>query len=477
MLSGMSPEDASPPQSLFDVKRPPEAELLPSVPDGFSLAAAGDCLTSRPLSAKIDADGAFERAMQLVRRASVATGNLETTIFDIGGFRGHPRTVDDWGLSAPPAVAEDLAALGFRIMPRANNHAVDWGIEGLRETTRWVDQAGIAHAGTGETLSIARAPCYAETPDARIGLVSAYTTHIWDNDAALDQFGKVPGRPGVNVLRWRRTITAPPETIKVVEEVRRRLSPDSKEPKPGELSVFDTRFVTGEGIDVRYEADPDDLAGNLRSIRLGKQHSDLLLVSVHCHEDGKDADTPPNFLVEFAHAAIEAGADVFFGHGVHRLWPVELYRGRPILYGLGNFLFSDIQEPLHEALYANGRALLTTAFGDPSKATDADLSAILNAQDFAGERFFESIVAEIIFQSGGAIIRLHPIELGYGRPLTQSGIPRVPEPAAGESILLRVAAMSEPFGTTVSIRDGVGEVLPARDVLPDRRSLGDRKEE
>ena len=72
---------------------------------------------------------------------------------------------------------------------------------------------------------------------------------------------------------------------------------------------------------------------------------------------------------------------------MHHLGPIEIYKGRPIFYGLGNFIWSDIQEPLAADLYERHRDLLAAAFGDPSKATDADLTALLNATGFNDTSF------------------------------------------------------------------------------------------
>jgi len=444
------------PTNGTDPRRPPDAELLPGVADGFRLAAVGDCITSRALAPQLERVSGFASVVDLLLGASAGFGNLETSVIDVRRFTAHPRVVNDWGLVSTPGVAEDLTTLGFSIMSRANNHAMDWGIEGMRETGRRIDDAGIVHAGTGETLSNASAPRYLETPHGRVGLVSLFTTHAWDQDSALDQFREIPGKPGVNTLRVTRVVEAPETTIEGLRAVYRAMLPDSTPPQ--ELEMFDTRFNAGSEVKVRYDANVDDVARNLRNIRLGKQHSDFLVVSAHVHEDGADPDTPPDHIIGFAHAAIDAGADVFVGHGVHRLWPIEIYKGRPILYGLGNFFWSDIQEPVQQALFDNARGRLKEAFGDVESATEADLNLMLNADDFAGGRFFESVVVELTFEGGNADLRLHPIDLGYGDPLTRSGIPRIPAAGFAEAVLQRVATMSQAFGTTVEVGQGVGRV-------------------
>ncbi len=433
----------------------------PAIGDGFELLAAGDLISSRPLASRLARDPAFSDVARLLGEASLAVGNMETSILDLRAFGGHPRTVDDWCMAALPAVAGDLAGLGFRLVSRANNHCCDWGIEGMRETGRHLDAAGIVHAGTGETLAHARAPRYVETEHGRVGLVSAYAAQKWDNDAALDQFGEAPARPGVSALRIALTATAPKPVVDGLRDVYRKAYPGSADPGDGALTIFDTTFIDGEATAVRWAPDPADVAEVLRSVRLGAQHSDLLVVSLHVHEEEGSAAQPPAFLVDLAHAAVEAGAGAVFCHGSHVLGPVEIRRGRPICYGLGNFFWSDIQECLHGALHAAARARFGDALGDPAMVTDADVNRAFNASEFADSRYFESVLVELTYAGGDPAVRLLPVDLRYGTPLTESGTPRFAAESTARAIVERLDRMSRPFGTAVELRDGVGRVLSA----------------
>jgi len=428
----------------------------PAIDDGFTLLSAGDLISSRPLARRLAHDAAFSGVARLLGEASLAVGNMETSILDMRTFGGHPRTIDDWCMAALPAVAGDLADLGFRLVSRANNHCCDWGIEGMRETGRHLDAAGIVHAGAGETLAHARAPRYVETEYGRVGLVSAYAAQKWDNDAALDQFGEAPARPGLSALRIALTATTPKTVVDGLRDVYRRVYPGSPDPGDGDLVIFDTTFVEGEVIAVRWVPDPADVAEVLRSVRLGVQHSDLLVVSLHVHEEEGAAAQPPAFLIDLAHAAIDAGAGAVFGHGSHVLGPVEIYEGRPICYGLGNFIWSDIQECLHGALHAAARARFGDALGDAAMVTDADVNRAFNESEFADSRYFESVLVELTYAGGEPAVRLLPVDLRYGTPLTESGVPRLAGPELAQAILERLAAMSRPFGTTVELRDGTG---------------------
>lgn len=426
------------------------------VAEGFRLAAVGDCIVSRPLAPLVEADRGLRRIVGLLRGADVAVGNLETTIVDVRTTGGAPRTEGDWPLAADPAVAADLASLGFRAMGRANNHSMDWGAEGLRETGRHLDAAGVVHAGADERLAPARAPRYVETAGGRVALVSAATRSPWDQSVALDPFGAAPGRPGVNALRLRREITLPAAAFEALRELDRAMQPwsDSTEDV---LEIFESRVVEGDAVAVAYEPDADDLAEILRALRLAAAHADLVVLSVHAHEEGADRDTPPEALQAFARAAIEAGADLFVGHGVHRLWPIEVHEDRPILYGLGNFVWSELTEPLPRALYEYARDLPAGAMPDPWAATDADVTAAMN-EGFLRDEFFHSVVAEVVVSDGTPELSLHPIDLRRDPKLTRRGIPRPADPALADAILGRLADISTPFGTKLEVTGGMARL-------------------
>lgn len=476
---GTSKRDAADPgvtdDKLFDPRRPPARELEMSVPDGFTLAAVGDLVISRPLTQLETRDVDFAAALSVLRRADIAFGNLETTIFDLGGFTGHPATWDgDWTLSASPDVAPDLARMGFGLLSRANNHVMDWGPEGMRETTRHLARAGLAHAGAGEHRGLARAAGYAETPAGRVALV-AFVTSFRPTSDALAPHGAAPGRPGISALNVKQTIVVPAEIMKSLVEIdavrAKALDPARQAKGTGlhapekadRLSLFGKEFVAGDGFSYHHEPDPMDLAEILKSIRQGKAHADFLVASVHSHEYAADGfpELPGHFLRDVAHAAIDAGADAFVTSGIHHLGPVEIYRGRPVFYGLGNFFWSDIQEPLPGELYQRNMPALVEAFAHPERATDADFSALLNTRSFANELTFETLIAECRFAGGGlSEIRLHPVDLGYGRRLTESGIPRLAAPEKAPKILERVREASRQFGTPIDIavEDGVGVI-------------------
>ena len=349
-------------RGAFDAARPLERELEMSVKDGFTLSAVGDCIITRPLSPYLDDEG-FAGIMGVLRDGDVVYGNLETSLIDIDRFAGYPHSWEgDYPLIGHPAVAEDLARLGFGIMSRANNHALDWGIEGMRETSRHLDDAGIVHAGAGEHRGLARAARYLETPQGRVGLVS-FASCLLPTSEALPAKDAAPGRPGVSALKFHRkwvvpaavmaalaTIPAPPESA--AADAGAAGSGTHAADVPTTLTRFETRFELGDAPGTAYDVDAEDLAGVLKSVRLGKQHADFLIAALHSHQARDERPwpaaplMPPDCLAGVAHAAVDAGADAFITAGAHNLGPIEVYGGRPVFYGMGNFFWSDLQTPL-----------------------------------------------------------------------------------------------------------------------------------
>jgi poly-gamma-glutamate capsule biosynthesis protein CapA/YwtB (metallophosphatase superfamily) len=478
-----APADPAPGRkSAFDPRRPPERELEIGVADGFTLAAVGDCIISRPHAPMLARDSAFAAVVKILRDADAAFGNFEDTAIDLRGFKGSPHSwLGDWTLIAPPEVPADLKTLGIDLLSRANNHTFDWGSEGMMETDRRLDEAGLVHAGTGVDRGAARAAQYFETGRGRVGLVSMASTFP-EFAEALPPRGGAPGRPGLNALKVRRVTIVPAGTMRDLVRIAGLLgtgkdcpAPDAvpsetPDPRaasvppdraPAEIDLFGEHFRLGDRAAYHYEIDPIDLRENLQSVRLGKQHSDLMLVTIHAHEEALGCGLPGDFLRDLAHAAIDAGAGVFLGHGIHHLGPIEIYKGRPIFYGLGNFFWGDIQQPLPANLFEQYRDLLSGALDDPERATDADLTALLNARDFQQDRVFQTIVAVTRYTGGRASeIRLYPVDLGYGMRLTRSGVPRLASASTSRAILEGLQRLSQPYGTTIRIEDNVGVIRP-----------------
>src|SRR3954447_1752694 len=445
---------------------PPERAPAPA--ERMTVAIVGDLISTRPIAQLLTEDPAFAAAVERLRSADVAVGNLEFAAADADGPEAWGGAVpNDWWIGSDPDAVGDLRDLGFGAVGRANNHAMDRGPSGLRTTSLLLDEAGIDHAGAGEDLARASAPRYHDTARGRLGIVSVTTSPSPPDVAgALDAFAGLAARPGIHALAIEPIVTVPPAAHEALKTVHDRV-PDAMggwmNGDPG-LKVFAARFETGEDVSVRYEVDPEGRARLLRSVRQAADHADVVIMLVHAHQGDADPGNPPAFLRAFARDAIGAGADAVAISGPHVLAPVELVDGRPVFYGLGDFVWSDLGGPLPAYFWSQTRAVLG-ADVDPSTMTEAELIGRLNDDGFADPWVFRAVQAELVVGPWGMeAVRVHPVDLGQHEAITRRGVPRVPEPSVATEILERLASMSARLGTAVEIADGVGTIRRAEPV-------------
>jgi len=456
LLAGIAAAAAQqPPAAQPPLPRDPQRELAMSVADGFTLATVGDNIIARPVSQTTG----FAPVGRIIRDADAAFGNFEGTAIDLTRTPAAPQA--EFGgvwIIGSPAVAADLKAIGFDLMSRANNHATDWGLEGMRQTSRALDEAGIVHAGVGEHRAAARAARYFDTDKGRVALISMASTFTALSRSAPPA-GQAPGRPGVNALRTTRYAFVTPDELKALRRIRDEQPAGSVRPPeketPDEVDLFGVRYKTADHRGFTYTMDPVDEREILKSVRAAKQLSDFVIVTIHAHEPGNWSQTPADFLPPLAHEAIDAGADAFVGHGPHQVRGIEIYKGKPIFYSLGNFVFQlDLLEPVGSDLYEQYKM-------DGAAATDAEFDAMWNRVTFGADIWYQSVVATSRFEKGRvAEIRLHPIDLSYTARGADRGVPKLASPDLAKTILDRLQRLSQPFGTRIAIEQGVGVIRP-----------------
>lgn len=431
--------------------------IATNVADGFTMVAVGDLIVSRSLTK--GRHPGFNDVARILHDADVTFGNMETNIFDIRSFNGSPQA--EYGGAyhvSLPEVGPDLKAMGFNAVGYANNHTFDWGVEGMRETCRALDQSGIIHAGVGENLAQAGAARFLETARGRVALLSFAATFTPLSRAA-DPAGEAPGRAGVNALRLARSIVVPAELLDSLRRIRGMMPGyKSDHGDPDRVVVAGVTFKTGDKVGYSYEPDARDIAGILRNVRRGKQFSDFCIVTNHCHEPGNWSQEPPDYERSFAHRLIDAGADAYVGHGPHQLRGIEIYKGRPIYYSLGNFIFDDLRTPV-------GADMFDSRGKDPRVETDAEvtveemMSGYETSPGFSDPIFYETIVAVNRFERNQiSELRLFPVELGHSNRFANRGIPRFASAPQAKTILERLRRLSKPFGTQIAIENDVGVI-------------------
>lgn len=427
----------------------------------FTLASVGDLIIMRPTSQL--ADPAFQGAIKIIKDADFAVGNFEANASDLLHFQGPMR-----GFMGAKETPADVKAMGFDLVNRANNHATESSELGMLATNELLEKAGLAYAGSGKNLEDARAAQFVDTPKGRVGMMGMTTLGFnpQANASASYRVGNTGGKPGVNGVNLTRYEVVSAEQMAALRQVRdavyehrteyaNPVDPISSNEPADRLDLFGMRYRVGDKPGAfAYEMNAEDLREILRSVRNGKQYADFMIATIHTHDLNSSlvkphhGEEPPDFLVELSHKAIDNGADAWVGHGMHVLRGIEIYKGKPIFYGLGEF-FRQMDWTMYP-----GRP-----DGD---MTEAELAGRNWGVLVSSPINYDSVLTQTRFDKGRLQeIRLYPIVGGVEGPISRRGIPHMAPPEAARRILTKLQALSKPFGTTVAIEGNVGVIKVA----------------
>ena len=249
----------------------------------------------------------------LLRSADIAFGNLETPV----STRGAP--AEKWiNMRMPPELLADVSDLGFGLLTLANNHMLDFGEIALRDTLDHLRGHDLPYVGAGLDLDAAWRAELVKVGDLTIAFLGAASTLGPGSAAAA-------GKPGV----------AP---IHVSEAYH--LDPPASLEQPGSAPYVHTR------------AWREDLERATAAVDAARSEADLLVLAMHWGVPpfwrSRFQDGLADYQVEVGRALIDAGVDVIVGHHPHSLQEVEVYRGAPIFYSLGNFVFHHNRGPVRD---------------------------------------------------------------------------------------------------------------------------------
>lgn len=244
-----------------------------------SIAFTGDVMLGRLVNEHIlfyDEFYPFGDMLTLVKKSDLSIINLECVIAESGEMWDEYEKA--FYFKANPFAIKVLKAANISYVSLANNHTLDFKEEAMLEMLRRLGEAGIAHAGAGKNLEDAAKPAFIESKGMKVGVLS-----FTDNEPA---FAAKKRRPGTNYI-----------PITLDEEVFGRV----------ESAIKETRKAC-----------------------------DLLVFSIHWGPNMRPR--PSSDFVDFAHAVMDAGADIFHGHSAHIFQGIEVYKGKPIMYDTGDFI-------------------------------------------------------------------------------------------------------------------------------------------
>ncbi len=258
----------------------PSATITSTPSLTVNLEAVGDIMLARSIGQRVQASGpqiVFAGVQSALASADILVGNLECTLTT----EGTPQP-KGYTFAAPPETAQALAMAGFDLLDLANNHSMDFGVQGLRDTRNNLAQYQIASVGAGENAAEAHSPVILE----RNGLRMAFLAYA----------DVPPEYRGFDAHAWIATST-----------------------QPG-ISWAYTNQINAD-------------------VKAAKGQADVVIVLLH---GGHESNSEVTFeQAQEAHAAIDAGAALVLGAHPHVLQPIKLYHGGLIAYSLGNFVFDE----------------------------------------------------------------------------------------------------------------------------------------
>lgn len=437
----------------------------------FSLALAGDGMLNRRLS--VFREPKFLELVELVRSADAAIINLEQIYHhhEMSWAKEHSPTFQ----VGDPEMLAELKWFGFDLLGTATNHAYDFGEAGFIKTLEHIKKYGFLQAGGGRNLGEARAPALFDTARGRVAFMSASSTYPPEARAG-DGRPDYPGKPGINGLRHKVVNEVPADAFESLKAVRDGLLLNEQEKAlanfhpniyhaSGDSSVrlYGQSYEIADDFGIRTHCNAEDLAGIGDWIRGARAVSDFVVYGIHHHESafsgeykGGSRIGSAEFIEEFAHECIERGTDVVVGHGSHFLRGIEIYKGKPIFYGLGNFLYHNetVQRVPPPGYSLQGLGHNHTP-GDWSVARSGG-----GKYGFAADEiFYDSVLVVCNYDHNGLReVRLYPVDLGFGCTMSQRGRPMLAEKKVAQKILTWLQEVSAPYGTDIKVDGAVGTI-------------------
>lgn len=379
--------------------------LLKEDPGDVIITAVGDMIFNKQISQLSDAD--HKNIRRIMQEADIAYGNLEFSINE------HPEAQRPfYNFGVPREFAWEVAAIGINMVSMANNHALDYGPEGLKDCLQALDLTNIIHAGAGVTLAAAHTPGTIRVQSQRTKFSLLSYMRYW-----TDKYrSKDPMAPSLATIN--------PAVILVAKEGK-------AEPVEGEIQ--------GD-----VNAMEDDVV-------LAKRHADVVMVALHNHDVshhrayGIQDKTPPNDQIMYR-AAIDAGADMVIGSGPHVLRGIEIYQNKPIFYSLGDFIF---QYRTPDKIPID---LIHQRDSELDRPTNVSIS---DRRDLP--QIFEGVIVRMTVNRGKLRkIQLIPVAIDDEGSLY--GVPRLVDDKRAAEILGTIQRLSEPYKTHIVIKGWYAEI-------------------
>jgi poly-gamma-glutamate synthesis protein (capsule biosynthesis protein) len=418
----------------------------------MKFTAAGDMIIQKPIYPGYEGFGALA---DFIKRGDARFFNLETTLNHVGETCANQFSGGTY-IRTDPEILENIKPYGFNMTTANNNHILDFSYGGLETTLKALNASGLVHAGIGMNLDEAAAPRYLETAAGRVALI-AVNTSFKPAAMAGRQSPLFPGRPGMNGLRIESYVELPQADIDYIKQIAKETNINAEKEitraegyhpplADNEAEFGELKFRTGKERRHVSHVHPADMARVKKAIFEAQLQADYIMISVHSHQlSGSEKETPSDFLRDFAHECIDAGAHAILGHGPHLLRPIEIYKDCPIFYSLGDFILQLYNVPVApEDFYEQNGLTSAATVHELLKKRSKDFTIGL----MADKRMFISAIP--YWETDGTKLTklmLLPIEMDMDGNKSRQGLPYISkDPMIGQYL----AKMCEPYGTKIT---------------------------
>lgn len=393
----------------------------------------------------------------IVKTADVKLFNLENVLSDrqifASSFCG-----GTW-LLAKEDTLDDTLKFGFNGCSFANNHTMDYSYDGLFDTLNAAKKRSLPISGAGNNLEEASDYTVIDTDNGKCALISACATF---NDAARAGYASeyLKGRPGLNPLRFSIEYHITSEHMKALREMsagthidgrrnRSRMGGYTPMPPEGCFGFGEYNFRESEVEGKFSKVNAVDMARTENTIKKALEECENVIVNIHSHEIKHDTDDEPDdFLIEFCRKCIDAGASAVIGTGTHQLKAVEIYKGKPIFYSLGNFIFQNekvfcMPDDFREKYKLPHGLTAREQIAERTKKGNGGLQSDVNN--------FRSLMPYMIFEDGKLTeLKLYPLRLDM-----HTGLPAPADEQETNIIFDYLCDRNKQFGTELEIINGV----------------------
>ena len=309
---------------------------------------------------------------ETLNQADVVYANLEGLLVESKGPDQDLPNKSGWTHLGPEAV-QALRAGNIAVVGVANN--VAYGRENIMTSLSVLDTNGIVHAGAGKNIEQAHLPAIVEKKGVRFGFLQ-YTSK-WNDEA--EQMATATSA-GVARLKSADGVTIDPADLeRMLDDIQRT------------RRLVDILIVSAHTRDGQRSNNPSQQSPTSDPPR--RDSSDLYSL-LPVNENLQHVEP---YQIQFARAAIDAGADAVFGHGCHMVQAVEIYRDKPVMHCLGNFASDWIRvrnyrDGLVARIVIKDKQLQRVSLAPVARDIDNNNIRLLTRESADGKRLYQKIM-------------------------------------------------------------------------------------